>query len=42
MKSFNGNSGHTLGVELELQLVDAETFELKSYVSEILQAMDAE
>ena len=40
-KSFNGNQAHTLGVELELQLVDAKTMELKSSVTQILEAMDA-
>ena len=38
--SFNGNLSHTLGVELELQLVDAKTMELKSSVTQILEAMD--
>ncbi|MCB1120153.1 MAG: glutamate--cysteine ligase [Verrucomicrobiae bacterium] len=39
--SFNGNRAHSLGVELELQLVDASTFALKSGVNQILEAMDA-
>ena len=39
-KSFNGNLFHTLGVEVELQLVDAKTMELKSSVTQILEAMD--
>lgn len=40
-KSFKGNPAHTLGVELELQLVDAKTMALKSGVTQILDAMDA-
>lgn len=39
--TFNGNRAHSLGVELELQLVDASTYELKSSVNQILEAMDA-
>jgi carboxylate-amine ligase len=39
-ESFNGNRAHTLGVELELQLVDAKSMELKSSVTQILKEMD--
>ena len=34
--TFNGNQTHSLGVELELQLVDAETLSLSNSVQEIL------
>ncbi len=37
--TFNGNSSPSLGVELELQLVDAKTMALKSGVSQILDAL---
>ncbi|MCZ6675168.1 MAG: carboxylate-amine ligase [Verrucomicrobia bacterium] len=39
-KSFNGNRAHSLGVELELQLVDSKSMALKSGVTQILEAMD--
>lgn len=35
--AFNGNTTHTLGVEVELQLVDAHTMALANSVGEILQ-----
>ncbi len=35
--SFNGNASHTLGVEVELQLVDAETMALANSVGQILE-----
>ena len=38
--AFNGNEAHTLGVELELQLVDDKSYALKSGVRQILEAMD--
>ncbi len=34
--SFNGNPTHTLGVELELQLVDADTLALSNSIQQIL------
>ena len=37
--SFNGNPTHTLGVEVELQLVDAETLALSSSVQQILDCV---
>jgi carboxylate-amine ligase len=40
--SFRGNSWPTLGVEIELQLVDAETMELRSAIHEILADVPAE
>ncbi len=36
---FNGNNAPTLGVELELQLVDAHTMALKSGIAQILDAV---
>lgn len=36
--TFNGNQEFTLGVELELQLIDAETLELSSSVNRLLEA----
>jgi glutamate---cysteine ligase / carboxylate-amine ligase len=33
---FHGNESHTLGVEIELQLVDAETYALSNSVHEVL------
>ena len=40
--SFNGNPTHTLGVEVELQLVDAETLALSSSVQQILDCVPEE
>ena len=34
---FNGNDHHTLGVEIELQLVDSETLELSNKVSGLIE-----
>lgn len=39
-KSFNGNKNHTVGVELELQLIDPNTKDLVSGASKILQSLD--
>ena len=33
---FNGSDSHTIGVEIELQLVDAETGELTNSIQQIL------
>lgn len=39
---FNSNSTHTVGVELELGIVDAETYQLVSGCSRLLERMPAE
>jgi glutamate---cysteine ligase / carboxylate-amine ligase len=37
---FNSNKQHTLGIELELGLVDARTLELSSTIHRVLEALD--
>ena len=39
---FNGNPTHSLGVEIELQLVDRETGELRNCIDEILRQVPPE
>jgi carboxylate-amine ligase len=39
---FKGNSNYTLGVELELQLIDAETYALSNSVGELLSRVPEE
>ncbi len=34
--SFNGNQTHSLGVEIELQLVDAQSLALSNAIQQIL------
>jgi len=36
---FTHNSAPTIGVEIELQLVDRDTFELRNCIAEVLAAM---
>ena len=38
---FTGNDWPTLGVEIELQLVDAETMALRSAIDDVLAALPA-
>ena len=37
--AFTTNDRHSLGVELELQLVDKETYALKSIITELLERL---
>lgn len=40
IKKFNSNKTHTVGVELELQLIDSNTKELTTATSNILKSLD--
>ena len=40
-KTFRSNEKHTIGVELELQLIDQNTKELSSSTSKILKELGA-